>query len=272
LRDETGDAFMAGEHPLGDLAPRDVVSRCIAVRLLDRGLDHLWLDATGIEGFPQRFPTIWGACRQAGLDPAVDWLPVAPAAHYLCGGVMTDLDAATSLPGLWAVGEVACTGVHGANRLASNSLLEGLVFSPRAVDAIVDGKDGADETGVMRGALGLSPTPVATRAAPSPEARPQLQAAMTRWAGVLRSRDGLDAAARELDALPTEGSVSDEETGEVANLVDVGRAVVAAAVLREESRGCHTRRDHPDAVPALAGRFVHAGGAVTFTPVGTPVP
>ncbi|MDQ3945926.1 MAG: L-aspartate oxidase, partial [Actinomycetota bacterium] len=151
LRDDAGVAFMAAEHPLGDLAPRDVVARAIAGRLAERGLDHLWLDATGVDGFPARFPTIWTACRTVGLDPTRDWLPVAPAAHYLCGGVVTDLDGATSLPGLWACGEVACTGVHGANRLASNSLLEGLVFGHRVTAAIVAGKDAPDQTGAMRG-------------------------------------------------------------------------------------------------------------------------
>ncbi|HVM40836.1 MAG TPA: L-aspartate oxidase, partial [Acidimicrobiia bacterium] len=155
LRDDDGVAFMAGEHPLADLAPRDVVARAVAVRLAERGLDHLWLDATAIRDFEARFPTIWRACRSVGLDPRADWLPVAPAAHYLSGGVVTDLDGATALPGLWAVGEVACTGVHGANRLASNSLLEGLVFAPRVVAAIVDGRDGARPTGVMRSVLPL---------------------------------------------------------------------------------------------------------------------
>ncbi|MGH9009297.1 MAG: L-aspartate oxidase, partial [Acidimicrobiia bacterium] len=151
LRDEQGVVFMAGEHPLADLAPRDVVSRAIARRLVDRGLDHLWLDATSIEDFPHRFPTIWAHCRDAGLDPTREWLPVAPAAHYICGGIVTDIDGASTLPGLWACGEVACTGIHGANRLASNSLLEGLVFGYRAARAIADGRDGAEPTGAMRG-------------------------------------------------------------------------------------------------------------------------
>ncbi|MDQ1498464.1 MAG: L-aspartate oxidase [Actinomycetota bacterium] len=151
LRDENGVAFMAGDHPLADLAPRDVVSRAIARRLLERGLDHLWLDATSIEHFPTRFPTIWAHCRDAGLDPTRDWLPVAPAAHYLCGGVLTDVDGAATLPGLWACGEVACTGIHGANRLASNSLLEGLVFGHRVGAAIAAGRLGPGLTGAMRG-------------------------------------------------------------------------------------------------------------------------
>ena len=151
LRDDRGVAFMADEHPLADLAPRDVVSRAIARRLVDRGLDHLWLDARSIDGFPRRFPTIWAHCRDAGLDPTREWLPVAPAAHYLCGGVVTDVDGAASLPGLWACGEAACTGVHGANRLASNSLLEGLVFGHRVAAAIAAGRTGPEPTGAMRG-------------------------------------------------------------------------------------------------------------------------
>src|SRR5919204_375918 len=135
LRDDRGHAFMVDEHALADLAPRDIVARASARRLNERGVDHLSLDATSIEGFETRFPTIWRACRAIGLDPRRDWLPVAPAAHYLCGGVCTDLDGATNLPGLWACGEAACSGVHGANRLASNSLLDGLVFARRAIDA-----------------------------------------------------------------------------------------------------------------------------------------
>ncbi len=159
LRDDQGARFMEGEHPLADLAPRDIVARAIARRLVDRDLDHVWLDATTIEGFRNRFPTIWRACGEVGLDPEHEWLPVAPAAHYLSGGICTDLDGASSLPGLWSCGEAACSGVHGANRLASNSLLDGLVFAPRAVEAMLRGKDRPDETGVLRGIEAWSPQP-----------------------------------------------------------------------------------------------------------------
>src|SRR6478736_3283540 len=151
LRDEDGLRFMVDEHPLADLAPRDVVARAIARRLVARGLDHLWLDATSINDFPIKFPTIWASAQRAGLDPRVDFLPVAPAAHYLSGGIVVDLDGASTLPGLWSCGEAACSGVHGANRLASNSLLDGLVFAPRIVEAILAGKDAPEPTGVMRG-------------------------------------------------------------------------------------------------------------------------
>src|SRR6185437_15489368 len=120
-----------------------------------QGVDHLWLDATMIHAFQQHFPTIWGACEKVGLDPTEEWLPVAPAAHYLSGGVVTDLDGATTLDHLWACGEVACSGVHGANRLASNSLLDGLVFGRRVVEGILGGKETADPSGAMSGVIDL---------------------------------------------------------------------------------------------------------------------
>ena len=119
-----------GKRFVDELQPRDVVSRAITHKMLEEDADHMLLDATGLERFDERFPTIAADLRSAGLDPARDFLPIAPAAHYHCGGIVTDLDGASSLPGLWAAGEVACTGVHGANRLASNSLLEGMVFGP----------------------------------------------------------------------------------------------------------------------------------------------
>ena len=141
LRDGDGSPVMAGVHPLGDLAPRDVVTRAVAARMAATGARHLWLDATSIpaEQLEHRFPTILARCRAAGIDPTRQPIPVSPAAHYLMGGVLTDLDGRTSLPGLFAVGEAACTGVHGANRLASNSLLEGVVFAARIGHALEEG-------------------------------------------------------------------------------------------------------------------------------------
>jgi len=204
---------MRDEHPLADLAPRDVVAKAISRRCIDRGLDHLWLDATAIDHFPERFPTIWSACQGAGLDPTREWLPVAPAAHYLSGGVCTDLDGATTLPGLWACGEAACTGVHGANRLASNSLLEGLVFAARAVEAIGAGRDHHERTGVLRTIetpAATTPVPVKTEAGPA--IREELQRVMTRDAGVVRSAESLGRAteAKALEAQATrEGNLAD---------------------------------------------------------------
>ena len=151
LRDGKGERFVE------ELAPRDVVSRAIARTLAAEGSDHVYLDATGLEEFARRFPTIQVALDEVGLDPRVDWLPVAPAAHYLSGGVLVDLDGATALPGLWAAGEVACTGVHGANRLASNSLLEGMVFGARCVDAILSGRDRPERSGAFAGLKTTAP-------------------------------------------------------------------------------------------------------------------
>jgi len=146
-----------GRRFVEELAPRDVVSRAIARELADSGAENVWLDCTGLDEFAQRFPTIHQSLRGVGLDPSKDWLPVAPAAHHLSGGVLTDLDGATALPNLWAAGETACSGVHGANRLASNSLLEGMVFGARVVDAIVGGHSLGDRT-ERTGALAERPT------------------------------------------------------------------------------------------------------------------
>ena len=264
LRDRRGRAFMADEHPLGDLAPRDIVARALTRRLQEQGTDHLWLDATSIDGFEARFPPIWRASRTVGLDPHRDWLPVAPAAHYLCGGVCTDLDGATVLPGLWACGEAACSGVHGANRLASNSLLDGLVFARRAIDAIGRGKDEPDENGVLRGVeLHRDGTSPATPGADgTPVAREELQRLMTRDAGVLRDAASLERAATQL---ATMAGAADPE---VRNLVTVSTALVDAARARTESRGTHTRRDFPEPSPELLGRFVFGAAAQrSFVPL-----
>jgi L-aspartate oxidase len=269
LRDEDGVAFMVDEHPLADLAPRDVVARAITRRLVSRGLEHLWLDATAIDEFPARFPTIWGSAHAVGLDPTRQWLPVAPAAHYLCGGVSTDLDGATTLSGLWACGEAACSGVHGANRLASNSLLDGLVFAPRVVDAIVDGKEAAEATGVLRSGSMRSGLPSSRPGGSRPIALHELQRVMTAGAGVLRDRVSLEQV---LDVLPVgdpavELLPADPAGYELRNLVTVGWALASAALAREESRGTHTRLDHPDPSSAFLGRFFAAGDAPVFVPL-----
>jgi L-aspartate oxidase len=261
LRDEAGVAFMAGEHSLADLAPRDVVARAIARRLVERGLSHVWLDARSIDGFADRFPTVWAACQAVGLDPRVDLLPVAPAAHYLSGGVCTDLDGAANLPGLWACGEAADSGVHGANRLASNSLLDGLVFGARCVDAMQSGKAAAEPTGLMRQVAAWSGAPSpselpATRASADPArraaSREEIQRLMTLEAGVLRDAASLQ---RALDGL--EGMAP--RTPVVRNLWTTSRALVAAALAREESRGTHTRLDFPEPRAEFLGRFVFGG-------------
>ena len=263
LRDAHGERFV------DELAPRDAVSRAMTARMLEQGVDHLWLDATPLERFDERFPTIAAAVRRAGLDPATDWLPIAPAAHYLIGGVLTDLDGATTLPGLWAAGEVACTGVHGANRLASNSLLDGMVFAARAVEAVAGGKEVAEATGAMRAVsegaavevppVEPMPSPGGNGWSTAAKLREALEHAMSLGAGVLRDASSLVGAgtvAREVLAGPTLPALPGTDGMELANLAEVALAVVAAATAREETRGCHTRGDFPETSPAFARRLV----------------
>jgi len=264
LRDAKGEQFV------DELLPRDKVSRAMTATMLEQNVDHLWLDATGLERFDERFPTIATALREVGLDPAHDWLPIAPAAHYFCGGVVADLDGATSLPGLWASGETACNGVHGANRLASNSLLDGMVFAPRVVEAIEKGKDAAEPTGAMRAVLGdmEGGSGIPGRQLNSsitwddaePISRQRLQAEMTRSAGVLRSASSLALAG----ALARRAVGDDDVRGhELRNMATVAQALVQAAVAREESRGSHTRTDFPGTSDDLRVRLVSIGSAAT---------
>jgi L-aspartate oxidase len=272
LRDADGVPFMHGVHPLADLAPRDVVSRAVHERMHASGDDHVWLDATMIEHFEEHFPTIWFSCRRARLDPTKEWLPVAPAAHYLSGGAVTDLDGATTLDHLWACGEVACSGVHGANRLASNSLLDGLVYGRRVVEAILAGKSSAESTGAMTGVLELAPErapeedrigPVAGNAATPDEMRTALQRLMSADCGVVRDAEGLRRAADTLARLSRDARdvpARSIESYEVINLLRVASAIVASATERTESRGAHTRREFPERSDSMLGRFVTRDG------------
>jgi len=264
----------AGERFVDELLPRDRVSRAMRARMTEQEVEHLWLDATGLEDFDRRFPTIARSLRDVGLDPAVDWLPIAPAAHYISGGVVTDLDGASSLPGLWSCGEAACTGVHGANRLASNSLLEGMVFAPRVVEAIEDGRDGPVPSGAMRAVLepAAPPLELAARSEQSArESRPigeegsaedveklrdRLQRAMTAGAGVLRSEDSLAQVAAEIDDIAAAETAPGQDACEVSNLTTVAHALIAAATARQESRGAHARTDFPHRSPDFAHRIV----------------
>lgn len=256
LVDADGVRFMVGQHELAELAPRDIVAKGITRRMQEQDAEHMYLDARhfGAEMWEQRFPTILAACRAHGIDPVTEPVPVAPAAHYASGGVRTDKHGRTTVPGLYACGEVACTGVHGANRLASNSLLEGLVYAERIA---------ADITSV-RAAQGLHarvPEPVPHPSRPAhpllaPETRFAVQRAMTRGAGVLRSAASLAGAADELrglydeavTALDGDGKTAEPgvDTWEATNLLGVARVLVAAARAREETRGCHWREDHAD--------------------------
>jgi len=286
-----------GERFVDELLPRDVVSRAILARMGEQGTDHVWLDATGLDHFDVRFPNIAASLSQVGLDPAHDLLPVAPAAHHQCGGVVTDLRGATSLPGLWAAGETTCTGVHGANRLASNSLLEGMVFGPRAVEAIAGGADGPEATGAMRGVpgfdgdvhddgsleigavvLSVDPLDRAGPSAPAPDPseiakwRREVQHVMSTMAGVQRSAEGLHEAEQLLRhtaaRLPSNAGTP-AVVEELVNLVDIGTVLVAAALARTESRGTHSRVDHPDIDPAQRHRQVVFGAPVVSHPTGS---
>ncbi|WP_086829528.1 L-aspartate oxidase [Allokutzneria sp. NRRL B-24872] len=240
LVDAFGERVMTGVHPLGDLAPRDVVAAAISRRMAETGTNHVYLDAThlGAEAFRRRFPTVHAACQSVGVDPSKDGIPVAPAAHFACGGVMSTVDGRTSLTGLYAAGEVARTGLHGANRLASNSLLEGLVVGARAARAVAFDL-GAGLLGDPRAVevIDLPAAPVAVRE--------PLQDAMSRYAGIGREKAGIAAALSVLESsvhrpLRTHRAVED------AALALTARALLTAADARTESRGCHVRLDHPD--------------------------
>ncbi|MGZ6804203.1 MAG: L-aspartate oxidase [Nocardioidaceae bacterium] len=239
LVDDAGDRFMTGLHELADLAPRDVVAKAIMRRMRETGAEHVWLDARhfGPEKWQRRFPTILAVCRSHGVDPVTELIPVAPACHYASGGVATDLHGRTSVPGLFACGEVACSGVHGANRLASNSLLEGLVFSRRIAAVLRDGLPERRAAVTDDRAPGLVPADV----------RPALQQVMTERAGVLRSADGLAQGSVALGELAADRHVEpDTAAWETTNLLTVAGALLEAARLREETRGSHWRDDFPE--------------------------
>jgi L-aspartate oxidase len=247
LRDVHGERFV------DELLPRDRVSMAIMATLAEQGTDHVWLDATALERFAERFPTIAASLAAVGLDPTTDWLPVAPAAHYCCGGIVADLEGASTLPGLWVAGEAACNGVHGANRLASNSLLDGMVFGPRVVEAVERGTDGPAATGAMRCVLdagdgggvpgrilvpaagdGSAPVPPYEGLAVGADrsgaaaghdvaaARLTLQRAMTAHAGVLRSADALALAATAAATAATAAAAA--RAAEPAPAFTTGRA------------------------------------------------
>ncbi len=266
LIDADGVAFMQGRHPLADLAPRDVVSATIAERMAELGVDHVYLDARGIgeQKLLRRFPTIVAACRRAGVDPVTQPIPVAPAAHYCCGGIHADMTGSTSLPGLFVAGEVAGTGVHGANRLASNSLLEAMVMA-----------GGLAKRLLVDPGRRLTPEPDDRPAGlVDPGARTELSASMGRQAGVVRRPEQLADLAKMLTAELDAGT--DVAPGlyawETTNLHTIASALVSAARQREESRGCHRRSDVTEPVEAWRRRVLTTvEGGRLHTELGPPI-
>ncbi|NJD19481.1 MAG: FAD-binding protein, partial [Gemmatimonadetes bacterium] len=254
LRTLGGTAFMERYHPLGSLAPRDVVARAIDGQLKERGESHVLLDVSsiGTERMEERFPGAVAGCRERGVDP-VDGIPVVPAAHYACGGVLTDSMGHTSLAGLYATGEVACSGVHGANRLASNSLLEAVVFAARAARMV------SHRLATLEGKAPVPPLPPDL---PSPggdepdlagiaQRRAELRDLMWDLVGIVRSEERLEQAEADIARLSTVEAHRwirtrwTAEGAELRNLLQVAEIIVRCARLRRESRGLHYTLDHP---------------------------
>jgi len=244
LRTLGGAPVMEGRHPLGSLAPRDHVARGIHQVLRETGDEHVLLDCSTIDSdaFARRFPAAIEQCRERGIDPFVDGIPVVPAAHYACGGIRTDVDGRSSLPGLYAAGEVACTGLHGANRLASNSLLEAVVVSHRAARTIFGAGDGPDRGGAL-------PDPgiwagTWTHDERVDPVRERIRDLLWSHCGIVRRREELEEAAAALAALNGPAPATLEEV-ETRNLLAVARLVVASALRRHESRGLHFLEGRP---------------------------
>ena len=271
LRNARGERFMERYHPLLELAPRDVVARAITregfgERSGKESGEQLpvYLDMRHVTGIDlaKRFPGISRFLAQHGLSLAMDLIPVRPAAHYLMGGVKTDLDGRTSLRGLYAAGEVSCTGVHGANRLASNSLLEGLVFGARAAERM---REEHSPTSHVQNESARSPAS-ASDATDIAALRQRLQSQMWQNAGLLRDATGLRAMQHELDAIRSQiSSAVNRDAIELANLHAIAEMIVRSALAREESRGAHYRNDFPLRDDArYAKHSVLRGSAVTF--------
>jgi L-aspartate oxidase len=243
--DREGRRFMREYHPTGELAPRDVVARAVHdARVSGRGA---FLDCRGAIGadFAEHFPTVYAACISAGLDPAVELIPIAPAAHYHMGGVHVDTAGRTTLDGLWACGEVAATGAHGANRLASNSLLEAVVFAARVAEDV----HGMLPSGRVTRWSGTPEGEAPTAPEEDDELMRVLRATMSRHVGVVRDRAGLSEA---LDTIA--GLTARALTPAVRNALVAAKLIAAAALQREESRGGHFRSDYPAPDPAFASR------------------
>ncbi len=267
LRSADGRRFMLEVDPRGDLAPRDVVARAIFLEMQRTGADHVLLDMThrNAADLEQRFPRIYSTCTSYGIDLSRQPAPVAPAAHYVMGGVATDLWGRSTVPGLYAAGEVACTGVHGANRLASNSLLEGLVFGARTGQAVVE------DSGSAAGASGRATSQARAarcHAARAQEVIDQVKSSSWESLGIVRDGTGLKAVIASLDSLLASMTGSGESAGvapfsrpglEAGNMATVASLVARSAVVRQESRGAHYRADFPRRDDGRFGRSSFIG-------------
>jgi L-aspartate oxidase len=256
LRNENGERFMQAVDPRAELAPRDVVARAISLELARTKAASVYLDLRHLDAklIRERFPRIASTCSTFGIDITRDLVPVRPAAHYLMGGVKTDLEGRSSIPGLFAAGETACTGVHGANRLASNSLLEGLVFGARAGEAMR--RDNGNPRPPRLTENPFTPSIDVTR----------LRALMWECAGVIRSGEKLRGALNELAATAIRDERLDRVHGEARNLWQCAELIVRSAIAREESRGAHYRTDFPahDDLRFRKRSIVQDGEAIRF--------
>lgn len=266
LRNIKGEAFMGRYHEMAEMAPRDIVSRAIWNEMVATSTRHVYLDVTHLEpGFiRERFPTIYATCLRYDVDITEEMIPVCPSAHFMMGGVWTDTHGATSIPGLFAAGEVACSGVHGANRLASNSLLEGLVFGARAAEAAAAYANGP---GATRDGSKVRKTETDAESRSDQLAMEKLLNSLRRlmWAkvGIIRNRDGLLAALAQLAKWEErlKGRCQTRRELEIQNMVTVGHLVATAALQREHSLGAHFRSDFPEEFSAGWDRHIQLAAA-----------
>ena len=274
LVNAAGERFMPRYHPDAELAPRDVVARAIASEILASDSDFVRLDLTQntAQEIAARFPTIYSTCVSYGIDPATEPIPVSPAEHYMMGGIRTDLDGATNVPGLLACGECACTGVHGANRLASNSMLEGLVFGIRTVRAAVECLNSfVDEAAVPSSTNGNDQMRSDFGSDELQNAKTRLQSAMWKGVGLVRDETGLQSTLRILNELYAQFGhpAMRREAIELANMIECAWLITRSALARKESRGAHFRRDFPELNEEWKHHLVLSGerDALVITPV-----
>jgi L-aspartate oxidase len=269
LKNKYGERFMPRYDERAELAPRDVVSRSIVAEMRRTGTRTVYLDMTALDAafLKERFPKIYETCKHYGLDITTDMLPVSPASHYIMGGIRTDLWGRSTLPGLYAAGEVASTGVHGANRLASNSLLEGLVFGARSAEAAIADRSDHRSRGsgsASTGGADSRSTSLATAV------RKRVKRLMWERVGIIRDREGLRRALTELDQIGRSHLSTSSR-----NFVTLAKLVASAALWREESRGGHFRSDFPDTRDQWrhhsiqkAGEEIRTADEMSFDPAG----